>query len=711
MARPRLGVQAQYVLVMVLATLAVAVLVSLLLQRQAQMHREVAAFSRQSMQELVESRLRGPAKARATQLSDALANPIYYLDIDSIGDIARAVKREADVAYVLVYDGEGRILHDGSAELQTYGQTMQDPLAAAALSARAPIIQTTPEILEASAPIMLGDERLGGVRIGYSLVSLREGVGRSVQQLDEKVEGVATRNRLPIYALTLGMLALALFSAFVVELRFVRPIRRLASQANEIEAGRYDIDVSSSERADEIGDLQRAFARMSTSVRQHDSEIRHIAFTDSLTQLPNRRDFRERLDARLQTQDEDEAMALLFIDLDDFKRVNDTLGHETGDRVLVEVARRIRGVVDKTDLRGGEISRFGGDEFVLLVEPRERDARNVSAAAARLAQALVVELGRPIQVDADERVFLGASIGITLFPNDAVSAGTLIKNGDIAMYQAKTAGKHCYRFYNRSMEQVVERRVRMEKELRGAWQRGELRLSYQPVFKMEDRSIVGAEALLRWQHPEYGLVAPSVFIAVAEESGLIEQLGPQVLRQACIDAAEWRTLPGSSAGLFVSVNLSMRQLHDAWLPEQVAQILAETGLAPDGLHLELTETVVLDQAIDSRGMMGRLRQAGVKIWLDDFGTGFSGLNHLRRLPVDGVKIDRAFVSDILHDADDRALTRAIIGMAQSLGIVVIAEGIEQSGQYDMLRDAGCDFGQGYLIGRPMAHEEFVRLLP
>ncbi len=711
MARPRLGVQAQYVLVMVLATLAVAVLVSLLMQRQAQMHREVAAFSRQSMQELVESRLRGRAKARATQLSDALANPIYYLHIDSIGDIARMVKREADVAYVLVYDGEGRIVHDGSAEVQTYGQTMQDPLAAAALSARAPIIQTTPKVLEASAPIMLGDERLGGVRIGYSLVSLRESVGRSVQQLDEKVEGVATRNRLPIYALMLGMLALALFSAFIVERRFVRPIRRLAGQANEIEAGRYDIDVSSSERADEIGDLQRAFARMSTSVRQHDSEIRHIAFTDSLTQLPNRRDFRERLDARLQTQDDDEAMALLFIDLDDFKRVNDTLGHETGDRVLVEVARRIRGVVDKTDLRGGEISRFGGDEFVLLVEPRESDARNVSAAAARLAQALVVELGRPIQVDADERVFLGASIGITLFPNDAVSAGTLIKNGDIAMYQAKTAGKHCYRFYNRSMEQVVERRVRMEKELRGAWQRGELRLSYQPVFKMEDRSIVGAEALLRWQHPEYGLVAPSVFIAVAEESGLIEQLGPQVLRQACIDAAEWRTLPGSSAGLFVSVNLSMRQLHDAWLPEQVAQILAETGLAPDGLHLELTETVVLDQAIDSRGMMGRLRQAGVKIWLDDFGTGFSGLNHLRRLPVDGVKIDRAFVSDILHDADDRALTRAIIGMAQSLGIVVIAEGIEQSGQYDMLRDAGCDFGQGYLIGRPMAHEEFIRLLP
>ena len=173
-------------------------------------------------------------------------------------------------------------------------------------------------------------------------MSLREGVGRSVQQLDEKVEGVATRNRLPIYALTLGMLALALFSAFVVELRFVRPIRRLASQANEIEAGRYDIDVSSSERADEIGDLQRAFARMSTSVRQHDSEIRHIAFTDSLTQLPNRRDFRERLDARLQTQDEDEAMALLFIDLDDFKRVNDTLGHETGDLSLIHISEPTR---------------------------------------------------------------------------------------------------------------------------------------------------------------------------------------------------------------------------------------------------------------------------------------------------------------------------------------------------------------------------------
>lgn len=710
MTRPRLGVQAQYVFVMVAATLAVAVLVSLLVQRQAQMHREVAGFSRQAMQHLVESRLKERAQVRAGQLADSLTNPVYYLDIDNIGGIARTAKEEADVAYVLVYDDESRILHDGSAEVQVYGQPMDDPLAATAV-ASGRTVQSTPRLLEASAPIMLGGERLGGVRIGYSLDSLRSSVAGSVQVLDAKVDEVASRNRLPIYGLTLGMLAMALASAFIVERRFVRPIRQLAGQAEEIEAGRYDIDVSPTERADEIGDLERAFAKMSASVRAHDSEIRHIAFTDALTQLPNRRDFRERLDVRLQTQGEDDAMALLFVDLDDFKRVNDTLGHDVGDRVLMEVARRIRQVVDAADLRGGEISRFGGDEFVLLLEPRESDARNVSACAARIAQALVVELARPVQLDTDDRVFLGASIGITLFPNDAASAGTLIKNGDIAMYQAKTAGKHCYRFYNRSMEQVVERRVRMEKELRNAWVRGELTVCYQPVLRMADRAIVGAEALLRWQHPEYGVVAPSVFIAVAEESGLIEQLGPQVIRQACIDAVQWRAAAEENAALFVSVNLSMRQLRDAWLPEQVTEILSEVGLAPDGLHLELTETAVLDEAIDSRGLMRRLRDAGVKLWLDDFGTGFSGLNHLRRLPVDGVKIDRAFVSDILHDADDRALTRAIIGMAQSLGIVVIAEGIEQSGQYEMLRDAGCDFGQGYLIGRPMAHEEFIRLLP
>lgn len=710
MRLPRLGVQGQLILVLALLMGAVALLVGLLVQRQAQMHREVTEFSRTAMQEMIQERLRSRAQSRIVQLSDALTNPVYYFDLENIGDLANSAKGEPDVDYILVYDLEGRVLHDGSGEISTYGQLMQDPLAAKAIAATGTVIQLTPEVLDVGAPIRVGDQRLGGVRIGYSLASAKDTEARSIAELNRNVGAVANRNRFPIYVLVGLMMLLAIASAFAIQRRLVGPIRRLAKYAQEIEAGHYDIAVSTSKRLDEVGELERAFAKMSSSVRAHDSEIRQIAFTDALTRLPNRRDFRERLDQRLQTQGEDDALALLFIDLDDFKRVNDTLGHETGDRVLVEVAQRIRKLVQQTDLRNAELSRFGGDEFVILVESREPGVRAVSSSAAKLAQSLVTELAKPVMLDEEERVFLGASIGITLFPNDAASAVTLIKNGDIAMYQAKTAGKHCYRFYHPSMEQLVERRVRMEKELRTAWERGELALSYQPVFRMSDRQVVGAEALLRWQHPEYGVVAPSVFIAVAEEAGLIEHLGPHVIRKACADAMRWRAVSPKYEDLFVSVNLSVRQLRDAWLPEQVAEILHATGLPPEGLHLELTETVVLDDAIDSRGLMRRLRDAGVKLWLDDFGTGFSGLSHLRRLPVDGVKIDRTFVSDILHDPDDRALTRAIIGMAQSLGIVVIAEGIEHQGQYDLLREAGCDLGQGYLLGKPMEQDAFLKLL-
>ena len=710
MRLPRFGLQAQLLLVLALLLATTTWLVMLLMQRQAQIHAEVTEFSRTALQQVIQERITNRAQSRIVQLRDALTNPVYYFDLEGIGEVANTAKREPDVEYVLVYDANGRVLHDGTGEIPTYGQPMQDPLAAKAVAATGTLTQVTPNVLEVSAPILLGGQRLGGVRIGYSLASARQAEAHSIGELNRNVDKVANRNRLPIYLLVAAMLGLTGISALVVERRFVRPILRMARHAQQIEAGNYDIHVADSQRADEVGELERAFARMSRSVRMHDSAIREIANTDELTQLPNRREFGERLDERLAMLDGDGALALLFIDLDDFKRVNDTLGHESGDRVLIEVAGRIRRVVEAADLRNVEVSRFGGDEFVILVESRDAGVRAVSTAAARLAQSLVMELAQPIALGEEERAFLGASIGITVFPSDAASAVTLIKNGDIAMYQAKTAGKHCYRFYHPSMEQVVERRVRMEQELRHAWDRGELVLSYQPVYRMSDQRIVGAEALLRWQHPEYGVVAPSVFIAVAEESGLIEQLGPHVLRQACGDAVKWRKSSPRHAGLFVSVNLSVRQLRDAWLPEQVAEILKSTGLAPEGLHLELTETVVLDDAIDSGGLMRRLRDAGVKLWLDDFGTGFSGLSHLRRLPVDGVKIDRTFVSDILHDADDRALTRAIIGMAQSLGIVAIAEGIEEPGQYELLRDTGCDLGQGYLFGKPMSHEDMMKLL-
>jgi EAL domain-containing protein (putative c-di-GMP-specific phosphodiesterase class I) len=285
-----------------------------------------------------------------------------------------------------------------------------------------------------------------------------------------------------------------------------------------------------------------------------------------------------------------------------------------------------------------------------------------------------------------------------------------MKNGDIAMYQAKVAGKSCYRFYSRAMDQAVERRVRMEQDLRGAWERGELSLAYQPIFRLGDGQLVGAEALLRWHHPEQGSIAPSVFIDVAEQSGLIETIGPEVLRAACTDGMRWHSEFPRGRELFVSVNVSPRQLRSGDLPDQVAAVQRDTALPATQLHLELTETAVIGDEVHASALLARLRSTGVKVWLDDFGTGFSGLSHLRRVPVDGVKIDRSFVSDVLRDPDDLALTTAIIAMAHSLGITVIAEGVEKEGQYAILRERGCDLAQGYWIGHPVGMQEFCGLL-
>ena len=250
----------------------------------------------------------------------------------------------------------------------------------------------------------------------------------------------------------------------------------------------------------------------------------------------------------------------------------------------------------------------------------------------------------------------------------------------------------------------------LERELRGAWERGELSVLYQPVYHLSNGRMVGAEALLRWRHPEHGMVAPSVFIEVAEQSGLIETLGPQVLETACKDAVRWQNRRGEKGSLFVSVNVSPRQLRSPVLPKVVADCLVRTGLDASCLHLELTETAVIGDEAQVSRLLADLRQQGVKIWLDDFGTGFSGLSHLRRVPIAGVKIDRSFIADILRDPDDLALTTAIISMAHSLGITVVAEGVEREGQYNLLRERGCDLVQGYWLGHPLPREEFEALL-
>lgn len=681
MKSPR-GLQAKFLSIMGLALLVVAVLITLLLLRQERIQSAVVGVSRDAMRDSFVASLRRHGEGEVAQLAGSLTNPLYYFDLDAIGELGRAAMTNPGVRYVVVYDNDGNIVHDGSEAIPSYGKRMDDAMAARIVASQRLLGQWDENTFDVSAPIKIGQQRLGGVRVGYDLKAMRAYQDSALDELRQRLDALGRLQLLWVGLLSLGLLALGAAMLWLIQRWLVRPIRELAEAAHAIEDGRFGQfdDSDAARHNDEVGDLMRAFSRMSQSLARHDRDIRRMAYTDSLTGLANRLAFREALDRRLQQLDGGRGqLALLFADIDDFKRVNDTLGHDAGDEVLLQCAQRIAATVERVGGDGALLARFGGDEFVMLVHERQ--------------------------------VFLGTSIGVTLYPEDAAGATSLMKNGDIAMYQAKVAGKNCYRFYSRAMDQAVERRVQLEHALRGAWDRGELSLAYQPVYRLGDGAMVGAEALLRWKHPEQGLIAPSVFIDVAEQSGQIETLGPQVLRAACEDAVSWQRARPDAEPLFVSVNVSPRQLRNGDLPNVVAACLQETRLPPWRLHLELTETAVIGDEVHASALLSRLRASGVKVWLDDFGTGFSGLSHLRRVPVDGVKIDRSFIADVLRDPDDLALTTAIIAMAHSLGVTVVAEGVEKEGQYAVLRERGCDLAQGYWLGHPVPAAEFLAQLP
>lgn len=636
----------------------------------------------------------------ATFLADALTNPVYYTDLLTVREVARSALDQPDVDYVLVYDGQGRVIHDGSRTILRFGQVMDDPLALAAIATTEPLVQWSAERIDASAPIAVGDLRLGGVRVGLSLARTESVLATESASARERFQRAFAG---PAHALAIGSLILVVWVAlasWLVARGLVRPIRDLAARAREIERGRFEVHVDS-RRGDELGELIRAFGRMSEAVRRHHHDIRKLAYHDSLTGLPNRLMFRELLDEAItENRGNGSGLALLFIDLDDFKRINDTLGHDAGDDVLIEFATRLKRALSLADAAARPLlARLGGDEFVALVSASDARAQGEVAASTLLEQ-----LRQPFVIG-DKSLLVGASIGITVFPDDAHTSKLLLKHGDLAMYQAKQHGKSCYRFFAGHLTEAAEERLGLEHDLREALESGQLAVAYQPIHDLKDGRLVGAEALLRWRHPRRGNVPPSIFVPIAEACGLIDALGDWVLDCACRDTRSWQQV---IPGLSVAVNLSGRQLQRADLGDRVRATLERHGLAPDLLHLELTESSLLHDEQMAFAALGQLRATGVRVWLDDFGTGFSGLSHLRRARVDGVKIDRSFITDILTDPEDLALASAIIAMAHSLGMQVIAEGVECEAQFRLLRARGCDLAQGFWMSEAVTTEELMR---
>ena len=436
-----------------------------------------------------------------------------------------------------------------------------------------------------------------------------------------------------------------------------------------------------------------------TERKQAEERVRHLAHYDALTDLPNRTLFHDRLQqALIQAQRSHDQVAVMFIDLDRFKIINDTLGHNVGDLLLQAVAQRLTNCVRQ----GDTVCRQGGDEFVILL-PQISHAED----AALVAQKILESVNRPFVLDGHE-LHIGASIGISFFPADGVDTETLMKNADVAMYRAKELGRNNYQFYLSDMNARSFERLALETSLRRAVEHDELDVYYQPLMDAHSNKLVGMEALVRWHHPDLGLVNPAQFIPLAEETGMIIPIGAWVLRHACMQAREWHK-QGHGA-LRVSVNLSARQFRQTDFAGSVRRILDETGFDPHYLELEVTESLLMHNIEENIVVLNELKAMGISIAVDDFGTGYSSLSYLKRLPIDTLKIDRSFVNDVNSNHDDAAIVDAIISLAQSLTLKVIAEGVETSDQQNFLESHQCDEMQGFLFSRPVPAAEFTALL-
>lgn len=628
-------------------------------------------------------------QAQATMASENIGAAMVFGDKNAANDILAALRVVSDVQSAVVYDKQNR------------------PFASYLREAGAAPAAAPPERREAywlsyryatvSLPLMIKRERFGTVVVRSTLKSVYR--------------------QLALYlALTIPVMLAVLAIAHLVLSRLQRfitdPILALARVSAQISRlGDYSIRAEVSSLAD-IGMLSKTFNTMLDRIQKRESELEaeiaerkrievkldRLAHFDEVTQLHNRHFFNERLEAVIsRPQQFEEQTVLMFIDLDNFKTVNDTLGHDVGDELLRLVARRLA----ETLRLGDVIARIGGDEFAIILE-------NVGqvGAASRVAEKCLAGVAQAFSISGHE-IHIGASIGISVYPDDAANMHELLQYADTAMYYAKNNGKNAYRMFTHSMQEDARTRFTIDNNLRRALERGEFVLHYQPQIDLRTGAISGAEALIRWVHPDLGLISPADFIPVAEDTGMIVQIGEWVLREACHELRKWHD---AGHGIMMSINLSGRQLKEEGLVAAVLAIVDETGIDARWLELELTESMLMDASATIVEKLHTLKRAGIQLAIDDFGTGYSSMSYLKTFPVGSLKIDRSFVKDLPQSAQDAAITKAIIAMAKSLKMEVVAEGIETLEQAEFLRANGCDKAQGYYYSKPQPAAQVRELL-
>ncbi|MGQ9424988.1 putative bifunctional diguanylate cyclase/phosphodiesterase [Gilvimarinus sp. F26214L] len=532
--------------------------------------------------------------------------------------------------------------------------------------------------------------------------------------LTDKAEIFANkRPYIVIFVTALGLtliLSGAVFTLVVDDIA-IKPVQKLIRATRQIAKGDLnpELDIRSD---DELGELALSFRQMGRQLYHTSRRIRQLAYFDSLTQLPNRTTLRETLSRLLAQSDRANwKIAVLFIDLDDFKKVNDRLGHEAGDELLIQISQRLKDRLRQADLLFGHagvvsvdqlISRRGGDEFNAILT-----CIRAAHDAAVVAERIIQDLNEPFVVHQSE-IHVGASVGIALFPDDGTDADTLLRNADLAMYEAKAKGKNNYHIFTSAINDQVHQRLALENSLQAAMVHSQFRLYYQPKVSLVDMSPVGFEALVRWQHPEQGVILPSHFIPVAEESNLIRDIGNWVLAESMQQIQLWdRLLPRH---LRIAINISARQLAQTDLVDQLRMMIEHFAISPQRLEIELTETSVLQDEAMAVQHLSDLRALGVEISLDDFGTGYSSLSFLRKLPIDTVKIDRSFTANVVQNSEARAIVISLLKLCKELNVKTIAEGIETTEQLQFLMEHGCDQGQGFLFSRPLPSHEVLAFL-
>ncbi|MGY6628224.1 MAG: putative bifunctional diguanylate cyclase/phosphodiesterase [Oceanicaulis sp.] len=622
----------------------------------------------------------------ATTLAPAIASGDAGFLVTRLGQFSD--RADVDGIYAV---NVSRTVLAGDGDTPVYpGMRAADPLLQSALGAVDTRVETIGQDIHVAAPAFHDGRVVGAIVVMVPIDAVARPAGEILRRQ---------------IIIALGALLVFLPLVALVVSRALSPMRKLIEAARAASSRNLDIRIDI-RTGDELELLANAFNRMFARLEASVKRVHRLAYVDMITELPNRERFRKEVERVTREAADGQEGAVLFLDLDRFKRVNDSLGIGEGDRLLDAVARRLREAARGWDLAHGEdgsepsmVARLGGDEFTVLL-PQVRDPSD----AARLARRIIDSVRRPFEISGHQ-VFLGLSAGIAMFPRDGDDPETLLRHADLAMAAAKRSGGNAYEYFEASMNRSAFERLVLENELREAVRDDQLVVFYQPKISFADGSIAGSEALVRWRHPTAGMLAPGAFIQAAEECGLIGEIGDWVLRRACRDA---QALRASGLTKPVAVNVSAMQFESEDFAKQVIQALEESGLPPELLELELTESTAMRDPERVISQIAPLREMGVTFAIDDFGTGHSSLSYLTRMPFDVFKIDQSFVRNMMDDEHARIVVETILAMARSLKLKTVAEGVETPEQYAALRGLGATLAQGYLFARPMPLDEFER---